>query len=107
MANIHLTRCNRTPETCRDLRHHCEGKEFLRKRCLSIRAANFRCAWIDAWANTSRASTDSNCQNTIGAVSQSGEFFAWSSDCRGKDSNNHNRCDVFIVNLAAAQGASD
>lgn len=50
-----------------------------------------------------------NCQNTIGAVSQSGKFFAWTSDwltTLGKDDTGANRCDVFIVNLAAEQGAT-
>jgi hypothetical protein len=63
-----------------------------------------------AHSYNSGASPDFNCQNTIGAVSQSGKFFAWSSDwltTLGKDNNNHNRCDVFIVNLAAAQGATN
>lgn len=55
------------------------------------------------------SSADFNCQNTIGAVSQSGRFFAWTSDWMttlGKDNNGHYRCDVFIVDLAAAQGAT-
>lgn len=58
----------------------------------------------------SGASNNFNCQETIGAVSQTGRFFAWSSDwltTLGKDNNNYNRCDVFIVNLAAAQGATN
>lgn len=50
-----------------------------------------------------------NCKETIGAVSQTGRFFAWSSDwltTLGKDNFGHNRCDVFIVHLAAEQGAA-
>ena len=50
-----------------------------------------------------------NCGNTIGAVSQTGKFFAWTSDwltTLGKDDLGRYRCDVFIVNLAAAQGAT-
>jgi hypothetical protein len=50
-----------------------------------------------------------NCANTIGAVSQTGKFFAWTSDwltTLGKDSNNRYRCDVFVVKLAAEQGAT-
>lgn len=57
----------------------------------------------------SGSSTYFNCQNTIGAVSQTGKFFAWTSDwltTLGKDDAGKNRCDVFIVNLAAAQGAT-
>ena len=55
----------------------------------------------------SGASKNFNCANTIGAVSQSGKFFAWTSDwlrTLGHDHTNAERCDVFIVNLAAAQG---
>lgn len=58
----------------------------------------------------SGSSKNFNCSNAIGAVSQSGRFFAFSSDwltTLGKDDNNLPRCDVFIVNLAAAQGASN
>jgi len=58
---------------------------------------------------TSGSSTNFDCAQTIGAVSQTGRFFAWTSDwltTLGKDNNGHNRCDVFIVNLAAAQGAA-
>ena len=54
------------------------------------------------------SSSDFNCKNTIGAVSQTGKFFAWTSDwltTLGKDETGANRCDTFIVNLAAAQGA--
>jgi hypothetical protein len=54
------------------------------------------------------SSTYFNCSNSIGAVSQTGRFFAFSSDwlnTLGKDNTNMPRCDVFIVNLAAAQGA--
>jgi hypothetical protein len=50
-----------------------------------------------------------NCSNTIGSVSQSGRFFAWSSDwlnTLGIDNFGRHRCDVFIVDLAAAQGAT-
>jgi hypothetical protein len=57
----------------------------------------------------SGSSTNFDCKNTIGAVSQSGRFFAWTSDwltTLGKDNTGHKRCDVFIVNLAAAQGAT-
>jgi hypothetical protein len=57
----------------------------------------------------SGASSYFNCSNAIGAVSQSGKFFAFSSDwltTLGKDGSNLPRCDVFIVNLAAAQGAT-
>ncbi len=42
-----------------------------------------------------------DCTNTIGAVSQTGKFFAWSSDwltTLGKNNDGHYRCDVFIVN---------
>ncbi len=51
-----------------------------------------------------------NCSNAIGAVSQTGKFFVFSSDwltTLGKDSTNLPRCDVFIVNLAAPQGATN
>src|SRR5581483_1553335 len=50
-----------------------------------------------------------NCSNNIGAVSQTGRFFAWTSDwlnTLGTDEQGRHRCDVFIVNLAAAQGAT-
>lgn len=56
----------------------------------------------------SGSSTYFNCSETIGAVSQTGKFFAWTSDwltTLGKDKDNQPRCDVFIVNLAAEQGA--
>ena len=49
-----------------------------------------------------------DCAATIGAVSQSGKFFAWTSDwltTLGKDNKNEHRCDVFVVNLATQQGA--
>jgi hypothetical protein len=55
----------------------------------------------------SGSSRNFNCFNTIGSVSQSGRFFAWTSDwlrTLGRDRTNAVRCDVFIVNLAAAQG---
>jgi hypothetical protein len=58
----------------------------------------------------SGSSSNFNCSETIGAVSQSGKFFAWSSDwltTLGKDSTKINRCDVFVVNLAAQQGAKN
>jgi hypothetical protein len=61
-----------------------------------------------AHSYNSGSSTDFNCANTIGTVSQSGRFFIWTSDwltTLGKDNTGHIRCDVFIVNLAAAQGA--
>lgn len=48
------------------------------------------------------------CNESIGAVSQSGRFFAWSSDwltTLGTDDQRVHRCDVFVVNLAAEQGA--
>jgi hypothetical protein len=51
-----------------------------------------------------------NCASTIGAVSQSGKFFAWTSDwltTLGKDDKNEHRCDVFVVNLEAQQGAKN
>ena len=51
-----------------------------------------------------------DCAQTIGAVSQSGRFFAWSSDwlnTLGTDDMGRHRCDVFIVNLAAARGATN
>lgn len=57
----------------------------------------------------SGSSANFNCQSNIGAVSQTGRFYAWTSDWLttiGKDNHNVNRCDVFIVNLAAAQGAT-
>jgi hypothetical protein len=57
----------------------------------------------------SGSSATFNCQSNIGAVSQTGKFFAWTSDwltTLGKDNHNTTRCDVFIVNLAAAQGAT-
>ena len=57
----------------------------------------------------SGSSTYFNCQNNIGAVSQTGRFYVWTSDwltTLGKDNNGKNRCDVFIVNLAADQGAT-
>jgi len=56
----------------------------------------------------SGASSNFNCAETIGAVSQSGKFFAWSSDwltTLGKDNKRAHRCDVFVVNLAAQPGA--
>jgi hypothetical protein len=62
-----------------------------------------------AHSYNSGSSTDFNCTYTIGAVSQSGRFFAWTSDwltTLGKDATGHNRCDVFIVRLDAAQGAT-
>lgn len=62
-----------------------------------------------AHSYNSGSSTNFDCGNTIGAVSQSGKFFAWSSDwltTLGKNNDGHYRCDVFIVNLAAAQGAT-
>jgi hypothetical protein len=49
-----------------------------------------------------------NCASTIGTVSQTGKFFVWTSDwltTLGKDNTNHNRCDVFVVKVAATQGA--
>jgi hypothetical protein len=55
-------------------------------------------------------SSNFNCSNAIGAVSQTGRFFIWTSDwlaTLGKDYTGQNRCDVFIVNLAAAQGATN
>lgn len=58
--------------------------------------------------NSNSSTTNFDCSNTIGAVSQTGRFFAWTSDwltTLGKDHTGHPRCDVFIVNLAAAQGA--
>lgn len=58
--------------------------------------------------NSGSSVTNFNCANTIGAVSQTGKFFAWTSDwltTMGTDNTGHPRCDVFIVNLAAAQGA--
>jgi hypothetical protein len=58
----------------------------------------------------SGSSSNFNCQNTIGAVSQTGKFFAWTSDwltTMGKDNTGAIRCDVFIVNLAAAQGSTN
>jgi hypothetical protein len=63
-----------------------------------------------AHSYNSGSSTYFNCSNTIGAVSQTGKFFAWTSDwltTLGKDDANEYRCDVFIVNLAAQQGAND
>ncbi len=63
-----------------------------------------------AHSYNSGSSSYFNCTNTIGAVSQTGKFFAWSSDwltTLGKDDSGEDRCDVFIVNLAAAQGATD
>jgi len=63
-----------------------------------------------AHSYNSGSSTEFNCQNTIGAVSQTGRFFAFTSDwlnTLGMDNLNHHRCDVFIVNLAAAQGATN
>lgn len=57
----------------------------------------------------SGSSSSFNCANTIGAVSQTGNFFAWTSDwliTQGKDDTGHYRCDVFVVKLAAAQGAT-
>jgi hypothetical protein len=50
-----------------------------------------------------------NCGSTIGTVSQTGRFFVWTSDwltTLGKDDTNQNRCDVFVVNLGAAKGAT-
>jgi hypothetical protein len=50
-----------------------------------------------------------NCYATIGAVSQTGRFFAWTSDwlnTLGTDDRGRHRCDVFIVDLGAAQGAT-
>ena len=63
-----------------------------------------------AHSYNSGSSKNFNCQNTIGAVSQTGKFFAWTSDwltTLGKDHTGANRCDVFIVNLAAPQGATN
>ena len=57
----------------------------------------------------SGSSSGFNCANTIGAISQTGKFFAWTSDwltTLGKDDKSQYRCDVFVVNLAAAQGAT-
>ena len=51
-----------------------------------------------------------DCTDTIGAVSQSGRFFAWSSDwltTLGEDDKRVNRCDIFVVNLAAQPGAKN
>ena len=62
-----------------------------------------------AHSYNSGSSTGFDCRNTIGAVSQTGKFFAWTSDwltTLGKDNYNKNRCDVFIVHLAAAQGST-
>jgi hypothetical protein len=56
----------------------------------------------------SGASSNFNCADAIGAVSQSGKFFAWTSDwltSLGRNDNKIHRCDVFVVNLAAQQGA--
>jgi hypothetical protein len=61
-----------------------------------------------AHSYNSGSSPEFDCANTIGTVSQTGKFFVWTSDwltTLGKDDLNHNRCDVFVVNLAAAQGA--
>lgn len=61
-----------------------------------------------AHSYNSGSSANFDCHNTIGAVSQTGKFFAWTSDwltTLGKDNTGALRCDVFIVNLAAAQGA--
>lgn len=58
----------------------------------------------------SGSSPDFNCASTIGAVSQTGKFFVWTSDwltTLGKDNTNHNRCDVFVVKLATTQGAAN
>lgn len=63
-----------------------------------------------AHSYNSGSSSYFNCKNTIGAVSQTGRFFAWTSDwltTLGKDNSDQPRCDVFIVNLAAAQGATN
>jgi hypothetical protein len=63
-----------------------------------------------AHSYNSGSSSYFNCSNTIGAVSQTGKFFAWSSDwltTMGKDDDGNPRCDVFIVNLAAEQGATN
>jgi len=57
----------------------------------------------------SGSSTYFNCSNTIGAVSQTGNFFVWSSDwltTLGKDDKGHYRCDTFVVHLSAQQGAT-
>jgi hypothetical protein len=63
-----------------------------------------------AHSYNSGSSVDFNCSNTIGTVSQTGRFFVWTSDwltTLGKDNTGHYRCDVFIVNLAASQGATN
>jgi len=63
-----------------------------------------------AHSYNSGSSVDFNCSNTIGTVSQTGRFFVWTSDwltTLGKDDTGHYRCDVFIVNLAAPQGATN
>lgn len=63
-----------------------------------------------AHSYNSGSSSYFNCANTIGSVSQSGKFFAWTSDwltTLGKDNSGKYRCDVFIVNLAAQQGAKN
>jgi hypothetical protein len=57
----------------------------------------------------SGSSSSFNCGSTIGTVSQTGRFFVWTSDwltTLGKDDTNQNRCDVFVVNLGAAKGAT-
>jgi hypothetical protein len=63
-----------------------------------------------AHSYNSGASSNFNCASTIGSVSQSGKFFAWTSDwltTLGSDATNAHRCDVFVVNLAALQGAKN
>lgn len=63
-----------------------------------------------AHSYNSGSSSYFNCSNTIGAVSQTGKFFAWTSDwltTLGTDNTGKPRCDVFIVNLAAQQGAKN
>jgi hypothetical protein len=51
-----------------------------------------------------------DCKQNIGSVSQTGRFFAWSSDwlnTLGDDNQGAKRCDVFVVNLAASQGSQN
>jgi hypothetical protein len=63
-----------------------------------------------AHSYNSGASPYFNCANTIGSVSQTGKFFAWTSDwltTLGRDSSGHYRCDVFVVKLDAQQGATN
>lgn len=58
----------------------------------------------------SGSSAGFDCSASIGAVSQSGKFFAWSSDwltTLGKDDQKVTRCDVFVVKLSAQQGAKN